>query len=280
MYFFNKFQSNLKVLPDIIIPARLTKKTSNFSSVGWDSTSPSDSDVTSPLAKNLQHEAIIHKPNNDSSIESEKESSNNLDEGIYEIIRDENKDQLTFTTVDKCYASGDECDLQSISKLHYNNLKNKDYPTSACSTPISKVPRVKTLGTPGADFHRSDSTEYCSILSPNRTNNLVRNDSENQSSVAEASSAKLSRSFTPKSYKPLHIKVPEFGNLECIKSLRKNRNESNATYSFDIKNYSLPNTPIARSNKLRKNAWLSGEFTGEEKRHQTTSDAQDKGING
>lgn len=117
------------------------------------------------------------------------------------------------------------------------------------------------METPGT-LHRSDSTEYCSILSPNRTVNFAIDDSKDNS--VEKPATKLSRSFTPKSYKPLHIKVPEY-NFDSIKPLLKDRNSAErSSYNFDIKNYSLPTTPIARSNKLRKNAWLSGDLGGAE----------------
>lgn len=54
--------------------------------------------------------------------------------------------------------------------------------------------------------------------------------------------------------------MPEY-NLDSIKPLLKDRNSNEkSSYNFDIKNYSLPSTPIARSNKLRKNAWLSGDL--------------------
>lgn len=49
--------------------------------------------------------------------------------------------------------------------------------------------------------------------------------------------------------------------MDSIKSILRDQNGSErSSYNFDIKNYSLPTTPIARSNKLRKNAWLSGDL--------------------
>ena len=35
------------------------------------------------------------------------------------------------------------------------------------------------------------------------------------------------------------------------------RSESDFNYNFAVDDFSLPNTPIARQNKLRRNAWLS-----------------------
>lgn len=167
-----------------------------------------------------------------------------------------------MSVAEKCFISDeDQNDLAPI--IRYEHLPEKDY-SSACSTPIAKIKaRIKDMETPGS-FHRSDSTEYCSILSPNRTVNFANNDSSRDQSV-ERPNTKLSRSFTPKSYKPLHIKVPDY-NFDSIKPLLKDRNSSErSSYNFDIKNYSLPTTPIARSNKLRKNAWLSGDLSATER---------------
>ncbi|KOB64916.1 Testis-expressed protein 14, partial [Operophtera brumata] len=158
----------------------------------------------------------------------------------------------------------DDDNPDCISRARYELLPEKNF-ASACSTPIAKIrAKLKDIETPGT-LHRSDSTEYCSILSPNRTLNLGLNDTSNKDQ-SERSTMTLSRSFTPKSYKPLHIKVPEY-NLDSIKPLLKDRNSNEkSTYNFDIKNYSLPSTPIARSNKLRKNAWLSGDMSKPEKK--------------
>lgn len=223
----------------IIIPQRLPKKKSDFSSQAWDSTTPSDSDCISP--KNIEHDVIVHAR---SSTESDNKTS-----PIYHTIRKTSLPEA-HDRVDKCFISDD--DTNGLA-LKYD--LEKDY-SSACSTPISKF-RERIKHTPGT-LHRSDSTEYCSILSP-EARHFGPNDNSVTDQSCERSAAKLSRSFTPKSYKPLHIKVPEF-KLDSIRDIMKDRTEENASYNFDIKNYSLPNTPIARSTKLRKNAWLSGEL--------------------
>ncbi|XP_063368061.1 uncharacterized protein LOC134656458 isoform X1 [Cydia amplana] len=235
----------------IVIPARISKKKSNFSSVAWD-TSPTDSECLSPVQQHIRLQADIH--NKDSSTESEKDDSKS-ESPVYQSV-----EKRSFATSDlpqKCYVSDDE----ERPVLKYEHLPEKDY-SSACSTPIAKIrARMKDIGTPNK-LHRSDSTEYCSIYSPdNRTRNFtITDDSVKDQSGVERPAAKLSRSFTPKSYKPLHIKVPEY-NLDCLKSLPKDKVSGRSSYNFDIKNYSLPTTPIALSNKLRKNAWLSGELT-------------------
>ncbi|XP_075979448.1 uncharacterized protein LOC142978773 isoform X2 [Anticarsia gemmatalis] len=244
---------NLEELGYIIIPARLPTRPT-FSTTAWDTTSPTDSDCLSP--QNIQHKAVIHN-RRDSSTESEKECSKSDTSPRYETIRKHT--DATYSIAEKCFISDD--DTERLPTITYDHLPEKDF-SSACSTPIAKIrARIKDMETPGS-LHRSDSTEYCSILSPNRTVNFANDDSRDQS--AERPTTKLSRSFTPKSYKPLHIKVPDY-NLDSIKPLLKNRNSGEtSSYNFDIKNYSLPTTPIARSNKLRKNAWLSGELGGME----------------
>ncbi|XP_045512864.1 uncharacterized protein LOC123707112 isoform X1 [Pieris brassicae] len=219
-------KENLNKMEYIVIPLR-TKK-SDFS-YQWDSTSPAESDCQSP--KTIKHNAIVHP-------HSSTDSS-----PIYHTIQ--KADQ-----VDKiCFLSDED-----LLPAKFDNLE-KSY-ASNCSTPVSKFRKRNKVATP--DLHRSDSTQYCSILSPH---NVEVND---QSAAAEAATAKLSRSFTPKSYKPLQITVPDF-NLDSIRDIVKNQNSERASYHFDIKNYSLPNTPIARSTKLRKNAWLSGELDSREK---------------
>lgn len=252
--FFIYFQRNLDDLEYIVIPARLSKKLSNFSSTAWDTNSPTDeSECLSPLSKNFEHKVVIHK-NGESSDTSEKESKSD-GSPLYETLR-KDKHCAKLSIPEKCYISDDD-NIEVKPVLKYDHLPEKEY-SSACSTPLAKVrARIKDIGdTPGA-LHKSDSTEYCSFLSPD--NNFILNDS-NVDSV-ERPNAKLSRSFTPKSYKPLHIKVPEC-NLDSVKSILKNHNGTERSlYNFDIKNYSLPTTPIARSNKLRRNAWLSGELS-------------------
>ncbi|CAG9566265.1 unnamed protein product [Danaus chrysippus] len=238
-----KAKHDLDEIEYIILPDRIAKKKSSFSTQPWDTTSPTDSDYQSP--KSLEHTAVIHK-HTDSSTGSENDmkSSNN------ETLRKTNL--LTSYTTEKCFISDDE-------DIHTYTSQIKDY-SSACSTPIAKLrARIKDIETPGT-LHRSDSTEYCSIVSPDtRLTNFGLNDDTNKDESSERSNAKLSRSFTPKSYKPLHIKVPEY-NFDSVKTILKNRNgNEKSSYNFDIKNYSLPTTPIARSNKLRKNAWLSGD---------------------
>ncbi|KAJ0175230.1 hypothetical protein K1T71_009371 [Dendrolimus kikuchii] len=246
-------KSDLDDIGYVIIPARLPSKKTTFSATNWTTTttSPSDSDCLSP--QNV-HEVIVHKPK-DSSTESEKDCSKSSTSPIYESIL---QSKTNTVYAEKCFISDEET-VDDRPLLKYDLLPDNDY-SSACSTPIAKIKaRIKDMETPGT-FHRSDSTEYCSILSPNRTN-LGLNDDSHKDSSSERPAAKLSRSFTPKSYKPLHIKVPEC-NLDGIKPLLKDRNSTEKpSYNFDIKNYSLPTTPIARSNKLRKNAWLSGDLS-------------------
>lgn len=250
-------QRNLDELDYIIIPARLQTKRSTFSSTAWDTTSPTDSEGRSP--QKVEHKAVIHSVP-ESSTESEKECSKSDASPLYETVR--NSRLNSVSVAEKCFISDDDQnDIAPI--IRYEHLPDKDF-SSACSTPIAKIKaRIKEMDTPGS-LHRSDSTEYCSILSPNRTVNCTDEDSTKEQCV-ERSNMKLSRSFTPKSYKPLHIKVPEY-NFDSIKPLLKDCNSNEkSTYNFDIKNYSLPNTPIARSNKLRKNAWLSGDISATEK---------------
>lgn len=253
------FQRNLDDLEYIVIPARLSKKLSNFSSTAWDTNSPTDElDFPSPPSKSYEHNVELHKKSNDSSDTSEKESKSESSP-LYETLRKDNY-RAKLSIPEKCYISDDD-NTEVKPVLKYEHLPEKDY-SSACSTPIAKVrARIKDIsGTPGA-LHRSDSTEYCSFLSPD--NNFILNDS-NRDSV-ERPNTKLSRSFTPKSYKPLHIKVPEC-NLDSVKSILKNHSSTERSlYNFDIQNYSLPTTPIARSNKLRRNAWLSGELSSTRK---------------
>lgn len=202
----------------------------------------------------MEHKVVVHKRSGDSSDTSEKESKSD-GSPLYETLR-KDKYCAKLSIPEKCYIS-DEDNVEEKPVLKYELLPEKDY-SSACSTPLAKVrARIKDIGgTPGA-LHRSDSTEYCSFVSPD--NNFLLDDS-NRNSI-ERPNAKLSRSFTPKSYKPLHIKVPEC-NLDSVKSILKNRSGTERSlYNFDIQNYSLPTTPIARSNKLRRNAWLSGELS-------------------
>lgn len=250
-------QRNLDELGYIIIPARLQTKRSTFSSTAWDTTSPTDSECLSP--QNVEHQAVIHNVR-ESSTESEKECSKSDASPLYETIR--NSRVNTMAVAEKCFISDDDQN-DHAPIIRYEHLPDKDF-SSACSTPIAKIKaRIKDMESPGT-LHRSDSTEYCSILSPNRTVTFNNDSTKDQS--AERPTTKLSRSLqTPKSYKPLHITVPEI-NFDSIKPLLKDRNSNEkSSYNFDIKNYSLPNTPIARSNKLRKNAWLSGDLNGTER---------------
>lgn len=200
---------------------------------------------------------MVHK-SGESSDTSEKESKSD-GSPLYETLR-KDKHCAKLSVPEKCYISDDD-NFEERPILKYDHLPEKDY-SSACSTPLAKVrARVKDIGGTLGALHKSDSTEYCSFLSPD--DNFILNDNNNDS--VERPNAKLSRSFTPKSYKPLHIKVPEC-NLDSVKSILKDhsatsRSTERSLYNFDIKNYSLPTTPIARSNKLRRNAWLSGELS-------------------
>ncbi|XP_039758547.1 uncharacterized protein LOC120632662 isoform X2 [Pararge aegeria] len=242
-------QLHLDEIDYILITARLSKKKSSFSTQAWDTTSPTDSECVSP--KNIQHKADVHTRGSCTSTDSEKESKS----PIYDTIRQAN--QMSSFATENCFVA--EADVpDNLPTPNYEHLQEKDF-SSACSTPIAKLrARIKDIESPGT-LHRTDSTEYCSILSPD-VRNFGHNDESNKDQSAERSMAKLSRSFTPKSYKPLHIKVPDF-NLDSIKDILKEKNGSErSSYNFDIKNYSLPTTPIARSNKLRKNAWLSGDL--------------------
>lgn len=244
------FQRDLDDMEYIIIPARLSKSKLNGSAPGWDTTSPTDSDCQSP--KRLHHTAVIHKPR--SSDGSEREVSRSVASPLYETILKNPGEG--FSLPDRCFMS-DEDATDNLPGAKYQHLPEKDF-SSACSTPIAKLrARIKELDTPG--LHKSDSTEYCSILSPD-TRGLNDDSARDRS---ERSATKLSRSFTPQSYRPLHIKVPEF-DLESIKSIvREKSGGERSSYNFDIRNYSLPSTPIARSTKLRKNAWLSGDVAKE-----------------
>lgn len=201
--------------------------------------------------------------NQESSTESEKDCSRSDASPQYELIRKHTN--ATYSRAEKCFIPDDN-DRTPI-KI-YEHPQEKEL-SSACSTPLTKIrTRIKEMETPGT-LHRSDSTEYCSILSPNRTVNFA---DESKEHSVERPATKLSRSFTPKSYKPLHIKVPEY-NFDSIKPLLKNRNSNErSSYNFDIKNYSLPTTPIARSNKLRKNAWLSGDMGSIERSCKNSED--------
>lgn len=262
----NIFQHDIDELGYIIIPARLQPKKFTFSPTAWDTTSPTDSDCQSP--KHIQHQAVVHT-NIDSSTESEKERSDSTP--LYETIK---KTCSNATYSRKCFIP------DSTDSPKYELLQEKDY-SSACSTPIAKLrARIKDIETPGA-LHRSDSTEYCSILSPNRTINLGLNDTSNRVDSAERPTAKLSRSFTPQSYKPLHIKVPELNTkLDSIKPLLKDQNGlERSSYNFDVNNYSLPTTPIARSNKLRRNAWLSGDVAATDKNNESPKSVQNESTN-
>uniref|UniRef100_A0A2H1VQY8 SFRICE_000421 n=1 Tax=Spodoptera frugiperda TaxID=7108 RepID=A0A2H1VQY8_SPOFR len=256
---------NIDDLGYIIIPARLPTKRSTFSSTAWDTTSPTDSECLSP--QNIQHQAVVHNAR-ESSTESEKDCTKSDASPLYETIRKSHAKSVA--TAEKCFISDDDQN-DHASLVRYEHLQEKEY-SSACSTPIAKIKaRMKDIGTPGT-LHRSDSTEYCNIFSPNRTINFT-NDEETKDRSTERPHTKLSRSFTPKSYKPLHIKVPDV-NCDSIKPLLKDRNSSErSSYNFDIRNYSLPSTPIARSNKLRKNAWLSGELGAADRSQDKTREA-------
>ncbi|XP_052758418.1 uncharacterized protein LOC113510784 isoform X2 [Galleria mellonella] len=260
---------NLDELEYIIIPAKLSKKKSTFSSAAWDTTSPTDSDSQTPL--NIEHKAVVHNER-DTSTESENWPKSD-DSLLYETIT--NIRSNTYAVPEK-FPIGNNGNTITIK---YDHFPEKDY-SSVCSTPITKIKaKYKDMGTPGA-LHRSDSTEYCSILSPNRTVNFGLNpETIKDQNEIERPTAKLSRSFTPKSYKPLHIKVPEF-NLDSIKALVKDQNENErSSYNFDIKNYSLPTTPIARSNKLRKNAWLSGDLSVTKRSTEKLKESDRKTLN-
>lgn len=233
----------------IIIATKLPKTISNFSNQSWD-TSPTDSDCTS---------ARIHQqPHNTSETVSQSLTS------PYETLRHA---QIETIKQPESFISDETATDNLQPFLKFQHLPDNDF-SSVCSTPVqAKQPRVKELVTPV--LHKSDSTEYCSILSPDtRGFNLTCSDTKDKSST------KLSRSFTPQSYKPLHIKVPDF-KLDSLKAIVKDNDcNERSSYNFDIKHYSLPATPIARSNKLRKNAWLSGDFSGQksaEKVRENTS---------
>ncbi|CAK1542287.1 unnamed protein product [Leptosia nina] len=235
-------EENLNKMEYIVIPQRVGMKKSDFSSQAWDSITPTDSDCHSP--KTIEHNAVVHP-----------HSSTDSGSPIYHTVR---KTAEPYDRVDKCFLSDEDVKDNMANK--YERLE-KDY-SSACSTPISKFRERNKDLTPGT-LHRSDSTEYCSILSPD-SKHFAFNDCSFKDQSGEPVTAKLSRSFTPKSYKPLQIKVPDF-KLDSIRDIVKNQNKERGSYNFDIQNYSLPNTPIARSNKLRKNAWLSGELDVKEK---------------
>ncbi|KAG6465781.1 hypothetical protein O3G_MSEX015384, partial [Manduca sexta] len=256
-----KVKNDLDDIGYVIIPARLPNKKSTFSTSAWEITSPTDSECLSP--RNIEHKVVIHKSRESSTESSEKECSKSDSSPLYETIRKSYK-ETTYAIPEKCLVSDEDSTVERPVFKH-ELLPEKDC-SSACSTPIAKIrARMKDIGTPGT-LHRSDSTEYCSILSPNRTVNFsIQDHNSKDQSGLERPVAKLSRSFTPKSYKPLHIKVPDY-NLDSIRPLLKDRNGTErSSYNFDIQNYSLPTTPIARSNKLRKNAWLSGDLSASDR---------------
>lgn len=129
-------------------------------------------------------------------------------------------------------------------------------------------------------MHKTDSTEYCSLLTPDlrrfasrvhngnttpRRSKLTFND-DSLSNIPESSLQekilRLNSNFVPKSYIPLHIQSPPVGKLENMASLTSStgrRERKKSKYNFDVTNTSLPTTPIARNTKIRKFAWLSGE---------------------
>lgn len=129
-------------------------------------------------------------------------------------------------------------------------------------------------------MHKTDSTEYCSLLTPDlrrfasrihngnttpkRSKLMFNDDSLNnipESSLQEKI-LRLNSNFTPKSYIPLHIQSPPVGKLENMASLSNSagrRDVKKSKYNFDVTNTSMPTTPIARNTKIRKFAWLSGE---------------------
>lgn len=112
------------------------------------------------------------------------------------------------------------------------------------------------------NLHRSDSTEYCSLFSPEIRESLDCSTGWKHNDALANRSLKLNQSVTPRSYRPLEIKMPTPKELENIKSLTQSfetHPNKGPNYSFDIKNYSLPTTPIARNNKIRRNAWLAGQ---------------------
>ncbi|XP_004929714.1 uncharacterized protein LOC101744858 isoform X3 [Bombyx mori] len=233
-----------------IIPARLPHKKATFSTAEWETASPAASECQSP--KNVEHRAVVHDRHDSSTESSEKECTRSDASPVYETIKKDYEDPI-YSYPEKSFVNDKKMSLQ------YDRLSEKGL-SSACSTPITKIrARIKDIGTPGT-LHRSDSTEYCSIFSPNRTVNFELNNNINRDQSVERPLSKLSKSFTPQSYKPLHIKVPEY-NFDSIRPILKEPTGSERpSYNFDIKNYSLPTTPIARSTKLRRNAWLSGDL--------------------
>ncbi|XP_026465103.1 uncharacterized protein LOC113367738 [Ctenocephalides felis] len=68
--------------------------------------------------------------------------------------------------------------------------------------------------------------------------------------------------ITPKFYTPLQIQTPV---TDLSVTNYNNAKSQDSVYSFDIEDYELPETPIARNTKIRKNAWLS------EPKHKNTS---------
>ncbi|CAH2049491.1 unnamed protein product, partial [Iphiclides podalirius] len=212
----------------IIIPARLSRAKLNGSAPSaattttiTAATSPTDSDRQSP--EQMQHAAVVHEPRRSDG--GDVEVSRSVSYPTYERL----------SVPERCF----------ISDGKHQQPPEKDF-SSACSTPVEKLhARVRELDTPG--LHKSDSTEYCSILSPESAKDWSQR------------SARLSGGCTPRSYRPLDIRVPrldlDLGSIRAAAGGGGGR----PSYNFDVRNYSLPTTPIARSNKLRKNAWLSGE---------------------
>lgn len=170
------------------------------------------------------------------------------------------------------------------SNNHYSNeqfyAEMKEHSVNLSSLGMS----TKSLGTESYmdnsyKFHNTDSTEYCTLLSPDvknltkRSNNVTSNVTPKISVSEDAATdkecsvnekiLKLNTSLTPKLYKSLHIQTPSADTINSIRSLTNSfecKSDMNkSTYSFDIQNTSLPMTPIARNNKIKKNAWLSGK---------------------
>ncbi|XP_077290350.1 uncharacterized protein LOC143914134 [Arctopsyche grandis] len=144
-------------------------------------------------------------------------------------------------------------------------------------------------------LQNTDSTEYCSFMTPdvkrfaNKTSNYDTSTMPSKLSFTEEYTSgrdtsltekilKLNSSLTPKSYKPLHIQTPSSDTIDNIRILtdsfgRRNINDKDKpTYSFEIQNTPLPITPIARNNKIKKNAWLSGKSNDDAKSVSETYD--------
>lgn len=198
-------------------------------------------------------------------------------------MKDIKKYQVTNLDEESCAN-----DRQS-SVEHLNDSETKMFNENLSSIRLSSMESIANTElfiieeSFSSKFQNTGSTEYYSLTTPdvkhrfaNKTSNhdistmpsklsfTEEFTSERETSLTEKI-LKLNTSLTPKSYKPLHIKTPSPDTINNIRSLTDSFSQNNIndkekpTYSFEIQNTPLPITPIARNNKIKKNAWLSGK---------------------